>query len=58
MSWRPGQSKSNVYVTDWTDARDVPLAAGPFALDDYILVLLVTVLACKGLKTYTLFAGS
>jgi poly(3-hydroxybutyrate) depolymerase len=25
-----------VYVTDWADARDVPLADGPFDLDDYI----------------------
>ena len=25
-----------VYVTDWTDARMVPLDAGPFHLDDYI----------------------
>jgi poly(3-hydroxybutyrate) depolymerase len=25
-----------VYITDWTDARMVPLAAGPFDLDDYI----------------------
>ena len=26
----------DVYVTDWIDARDVPLADGPFDLDDYI----------------------
>lgn len=26
----------DVYITDWTDARDVPLRAGPFGLDDYI----------------------
>ena len=26
----------DVYVTDWADARDVPLAAGRFDLDDYI----------------------
>ena len=26
----------DVYVTDWTDARLVPLAEGPFDLDDYI----------------------
>jgi poly(3-hydroxybutyrate) depolymerase len=26
----------NVYITDWTDARMVPLSAGPFHLDDYI----------------------
>ncbi|MXU64523.1 polyhydroxyalkanoate depolymerase [Oceanomicrobium pacificus] len=25
----------DVYITDWTDARDVPLAEGPFDLDDY-----------------------
>jgi polyhydroxyalkanoate depolymerase len=30
---------ADVHVTDWTDARDVPLAAGPFGLNDYILVL-------------------
>jgi poly(3-hydroxybutyrate) depolymerase len=26
----------NVYVTDWVDARMVPLADGPFHLDDYV----------------------
>ena len=26
----------NVYVTDWIDARTVPLSAGPFHLDDYV----------------------
>jgi poly(3-hydroxybutyrate) depolymerase len=26
----------DVYITDWTDARMVPVAAGPFHLDDYI----------------------
>ncbi|MEO0361315.1 MAG: polyhydroxyalkanoate depolymerase, partial [Pseudomonadota bacterium] len=25
-----------VYITDWIDARNVPLADGPFGLDDYI----------------------
>jgi poly(3-hydroxybutyrate) depolymerase len=25
-----------VYVTDWIDAREVPLAQGPFGLDDYV----------------------
>lgn len=25
-----------VYITDWTDGRRVPLADGPFGLDDYI----------------------
>jgi poly(3-hydroxybutyrate) depolymerase len=27
---------ADVYITDWTDARMVPLAAGRFDLDDYI----------------------
>ena len=27
---------SDVYITDWTDARMVPLSAGRFDLDDYI----------------------
>src|SRR5204863_7098537 len=26
----------DLYVTDWVDARLVPLSAGPFDLDDYI----------------------
>jgi poly(3-hydroxybutyrate) depolymerase len=26
----------DVYITDWTDARDVPLSDGDFHLDDYI----------------------
>ena len=26
----------NLYVTDWKDARDIPLAMGPFDLDDFI----------------------
>ena len=25
----------DVYITDWTDAREVPLGAGDFDLDDY-----------------------
>lgn len=29
-----------VYVTDWADARDVPLSAGAFGMDDYIDYLL------------------
>ncbi len=29
----------DVYVTDWADARMVPLALGPFDLDDYIVYL-------------------
>lgn len=30
----------DVYVTDWRDARDVPLAEGGFGMDDYIDYLL------------------
>ena len=26
----------DVYITDWANARDVPLAEGPFGFDDYI----------------------
>ena len=26
----------DVYITDWIDARQVPLAEGPFQLDDYV----------------------
>jgi len=28
--------KHDVYITDWSNARDVPLAYGQFGLDDYI----------------------
>lgn len=30
----------DVYVTDWVDARDVPVSAGRFGLDDYIAYVL------------------
>ena len=30
----------DVYITDWTNARDVPLAAGRFGVDDYIEYLI------------------
>ncbi|MGE3709313.1 MAG: polyhydroxyalkanoate depolymerase [Hyphomicrobiaceae bacterium] len=29
-------SEHNLYITDWRDARDVPLSAGHFDLDDFI----------------------
>ncbi|HKT95944.1 MAG TPA: polyhydroxyalkanoate depolymerase [Paraburkholderia sp.] len=29
----------DVYLTDWADARDVPLAAGRFGLDEYVTLL-------------------
>ncbi|GLK83185.1 polyhydroxyalkanoate depolymerase [Ancylobacter defluvii] len=28
--------ENDVYVTDWHNARDVPLSAGPFGFDDYV----------------------
>lgn len=30
----------DVFITDWTDARDVPLDAGGFHLDDYIALVI------------------
>ncbi len=30
----------DVYITDWTDARDVPLRVGNFHLDDYIELMM------------------
>jgi polyhydroxyalkanoate depolymerase len=30
---------ADVYVTDWANARDVPLAEGKFGLDDYVLAV-------------------
>ena len=30
----------DVYVTDWIDARDVPLSDGPFGLDEYIAYII------------------
>ncbi|WAS94549.1 polyhydroxyalkanoate depolymerase [Nannocystis punicea] len=32
-------AEHDVYVTDWSDAREVPLADGFFGLDDYVLHL-------------------
>lgn len=30
----------DVYVTDWVNARDVPLSAGPFGVEDYVAYLI------------------
>ncbi|MFT3974733.1 MAG: polyhydroxyalkanoate depolymerase [Amaricoccus sp.] len=40
----------DVYITDWLDARDVPLAAGDFDLDDYTdyLVRMIEALSGEG----------
>ena len=32
-------TEHDVYLTDWTDARMVPLSVGPFHLDDYIFYI-------------------
>ncbi len=41
---------ADVYVTDWSDARDVPLSEGRFGLSDYVLAVerFVRVLAERG----------
>jgi poly(3-hydroxybutyrate) depolymerase len=47
----------DVYVTDWTDARMVPLSAGVFSLDDYIDYLIDMCRVLKpeaGVKLHTL----
>jgi poly(3-hydroxybutyrate) depolymerase len=44
---------SEVYITDWADARDVPASAGKFDLDDYIDYL-VEFLAFIGPDTHVL----
>lgn len=30
----------DVYITDWHNARDIPLSAGPFGFDDYVTYLI------------------
>jgi polyhydroxyalkanoate depolymerase, intracellular len=43
----------DVYITDWVDARDVPLSEGPFTLDDYIDTI-VELLHFLGADTHVL----
>lgn len=31
----------DVYLTDWTNARDIPRAAGPFGLDEYVAQMML-----------------
>ena len=38
----------DVYITDWRDARDVPLLAPDFGLDDYIDYVMRLSCACSG----------
>ncbi len=37
----------DVYITDWADARMVPLSAGAFDLDDYIDYLISIFQTCS-----------
>ena len=37
-----------VFITDWVDARMVPLAEGRFDLDDYIDYLIAMFRSCSG----------
>ncbi|MBM3617565.1 MAG: polyhydroxyalkanoate depolymerase [Alphaproteobacteria bacterium] len=39
---------ADVYITDWTDAREVPLYAGKFDLDDYITYVIDFLKILKG----------
>jgi poly(3-hydroxybutyrate) depolymerase len=44
---------SEVYITDWADARDVPVSAGGFDLDDYVDYL-IDFLALIGPDTHVI----
>ncbi len=43
----------DVHVTDWADARDVPLSAGPFGMDDMV-ALLMACLEAMGMGAHAL----
>jgi poly(3-hydroxybutyrate) depolymerase len=43
----------NLYITDWADARDVPLVAGTFDLDDFIDTI-ITFLQFLGPNTHVI----
>ena len=47
----------DVYITDWVDARMVPLAAGRFDLDDYIDYI-VNILHHLGGDTHVIAGGA
>lgn len=51
---------ADVYVTDWSDARDVPLTAGRFGLSDYVLVVerFVRALAERGVHVLAVCQGA
>ena len=44
---------ADIHVTDWADAREVPLAAGRFDLDDYVEYL-IDMLHALGPKTHVM----
>jgi len=43
----------DVYITEWRDARDVPLSEGPFDLDDYIDYV-ISILHALGGETHVI----
>lgn len=43
----------DVFITDWSNARDVPLSCGPFGLDDYIDYV-ISILHAVGPKAHVL----
>lgn len=46
-------SYADVYVTDWIDASQVPLSAGPFDMDDYIDYVIEFIKTC-GVGTHVM----
>lgn len=48
------ETRDTVYITDWADARDVPLAAGPLALSDYVhsLERFIGIVTASGAPTH------
>ncbi len=51
---------ADVYVTDWANARDVPLAQGHFGLDDYVLAVerFLRLLAPRGVHVLAICQGA
>lgn len=50
----------DVYLTEWANARDVPLHAGTFGLDDYVLVIqrFLRAMGSAALHIVALFTGA
>lgn len=46
-------SKHDVYITDWKDARDIPVSAGSFDMDDYVTTVM-SFMEALGPKTHIL----